>query len=155
MNLFSTLQPALKTGNKITFSIEAAKDGNLAVLLIPHLGAEPEGMTPEMEQVRAALATPLRLVGSPAELDAELEVMLTSYNDIRADLAAEMDGLAKFKEVAKNAKKAAQKASTKAPASATPGSDDDDDDTPAEAKDAPVAPAPVSMVDASNPDSLF
>lgn len=145
MSLFANIAPALNKGGKMTISVEALDGGKLAVLISPILGAAPESMTPEIEQLRAALSIPLRVTGTAEELDAELMGKLSRYHVSRGDLGSEMDALMKFQEAAKSAKKASQKATKEAPETASEKASESD----------ATVPKPTSMIDPTNPDSMI
>lgn len=159
--LFSTLSELLGAAEKIQFTVEKARGGKLAVLVVPILKDAPEDIPAEQAQARAALAMPLRLTESADKLDADFVGLLTRYRDQRQEVADDLDALARLKEASKNAKKAIGKASETvakdAPKPDAADEDDSDDGAETEGTDnvkgevAPPAPAPAP---ATNPDSL-
>lgn len=154
MNLFTTLMPILAGNGKLTLTIEDAGKGSLAVLVVPHLPPASEGLSPEMEQVRATLATPMRIVAPASEIDAEFIGKLTAYQAIRSGVMGDRDTLSQLEEAAKNAKKAVAKAAAKRPVDA-PVQEDGDDGENDVASAPTTAPEPTSMLETSNPDSLI
>lgn len=168
MNLFKTLRDTLSTGEKLQLHIEAGKDGQLTVLVLPVLKAAPESLSDAQAQLRGALSIPLRVSATADELDADFVALLTQYNTKRGELVHAMDTLDQLNEAAKQANKAAQKAQSKVAAKTAQPADKDEDDGERD-KEAEsgnqgamagntvqgAVPAPSSTVQATNPDSLF
>lgn len=140
MNLFSSLTHTLSAGDRVMFSIEALKGGNMSVLVVSQLDSDYEIDNEEIDQLRAALSVPLRVVGSPEELDSGFFGKLSEYQKTRAKVSEQMDVCFKIKETAKQA---ASKKTSSPPA-------------PEPKKEADPSPVmPESMVGASNPDSFI
>lgn len=121
--------------------IAAEGEDQLRVNVIPKA---VEGQNP-------ALSTPLSLVGTPAELDAEFLTHLTGYANKRLSLAEQLENTklvmdAALKEAQEKAKaKPAAKVKSAAPAASTTSAGDDglDDDQPFEDATAGVPTATV------------
>jgi PRTRC genetic system protein E len=122
MSLFTELAEILQGGEGLTFGIR--RSGNdLVVLVQPGLKTPvTETDTPDdAAQLRAALAMPLRISGTPAMLDAELPAKLREYARARTSLAEQFDALDVLREARKGAERLANKAqSTSAPVSPSP-----------------------------------
>ncbi|NCA71175.1 MAG: PRTRC system protein E [Sphingobacteriia bacterium] len=141
MSLIAQLSAALLPGERVRFDL--ARDGeNFTLMVQPTLARAVDDIDSPSAGLRAALAMPLRVAGTAAELDAELPALLSAYGARRSDVAGKSAALESLKEAAK--KGARLSAETPTPAATLPGS---------AAATVPVAPAPVAP--ASNPDSLF
>ena len=146
MSMIAQLAAALLPGERLRFDL--ARDGeHLTLMIQPTLPRAVDDTDSSIACLRAALAMPLRIVGTPAELDAELPALLAAYGARRADVAGKSAALDSLKEAAKTGARLVDAAgkpgrnATAAPAAPA--------ETPA------VAPAPATAPLAANPDSLF
>ena len=148
--IFSQLSEVLgAAGEEVRFIVRAEAGGRLAVLVEPVLkGAGADIQDDAASRLRAALAFPLRIVATPAELDAGFLDTLANYAQTRAPagdaLAALMaqatDAIKEGRQAALAQKSNPQKTQ---PASGAAGEDDNKEEPP-------VEPVPQA-----NPDSLF
>lgn len=142
---FQQLHAAMRDGEQFKFQVTREGD-RLAVMIQPLLGAAPEDIEDDEDspaaQARAALATPLLVRMTPAELDQHFGPKLTTYGEVRGELTDSYQTLIEdLKDSSKRAQKAVQdkKAGAKAPTKSLPkpeakkkpemdGDDDADDD---------------------------
>ncbi len=139
--LFQTFSNMLGAAEEIHFNIRKQGDGRLAVVITPVLNADASANEDEgIGQLRAALAFPLRVVATPAELDEGLLGHLQAYNRERQPVAdAFEDAMARLKEAVKPGKQTALgKPAVKAEPAVTGGE-----------------PEAVEESTLANPDSLF
>lgn len=144
--MFQSLQ-SLLAGGTLALSLTGNPDGTITVLVVP----KGEG----------ALAQPLALTATAAELDAQFAECVSSYVTARKSLAEQMEATAAVlvaakQESAGKAVKAITKSATastvKGKAASTTsdldGEDDEDEETPPATDVAPAAPA-------ADPGNLF
>lgn len=158
MSLIKTLSDVLGTAERVSLTLERTKDG-IAVLVIPALKEAPDNLPENEQQIRAALATPLRVTGPVDEIDAQLLDLLVAYSTERGYVAADLDALAQLREAGKKSQKALTKAKQSAPqaavaASCGDGGCEESEATPA-AEVGGTVPAPSSVITAKNPTSLI
>jgi PRTRC genetic system protein E len=170
--LFSLFDRLLLTEESLQFTVSRGPNGTLTVLLQPVLKASTETMSDEVQSIRAALATPLYLSQTPAELDARFDELVRATAAARAELRTNFDALLlTLREANKSAKSqttiaqkkgaggtsaaltataapAPAKPSAPAPVSESADAAADDDD---EASDATTPNAPPSATEASPP----
>ena len=162
MELFEWLSQSLGPGERLR--LEIAREGeSLSILVQPVLKTAPPNLDDERQQLRAALAHPLWLTGTPDQLDRELPEALRTYADRRQTLqatASEWDALDDAIRRAQQAvqtqrQKAAQK--TRVPPHGPAVAPEDISDTAAEGEGTANAtsPAVTPPTAATNPDSLF
>jgi PRTRC genetic system protein E len=143
MSMIAQLAAALLPGERLRFDL--ARDGeHLTLMIQPTLPRAVDDTDSSIACLRAALAMPLRIVGTPAELDAELPALLAAYGARRADVAGKSAALDSLKEAAKTGARLVD-------AAGKPGRNA----TAAPAETPAVAPAPATAPLAANPDSLF
>ena len=105
--LFSLLEKVLQPKEHLRFTISKQPDGRLVLLSQPLTGKKgaPEDIPKEAEQIRAALALPLRLVGDGVALDMAFEEHIRGYGEAREELNASYRTLlGVIKEATKDAK---------------------------------------------------
>ena len=161
MGLFEQLSQVLGSSESLTLSIRKEGDQNLVVLIQPVINQMDEG-SDEVQQIRAALAMPIRVIEKPEVLDNEFLDLLGKWSSTRTALASE-DCFARFNETANAARVAAKKAATsekkKERAAAPKQSEKSVASGRNEAISAVAAPtAPPKQPDltpATNPDSLY
>lgn len=125
---FTSIQALLASCQGISLSVTpAANAGNLSVTVIPLLGKDGE-------KVDAALKTPLNLVGTPAELDAEFAQLIATFTEGRKSLAEQLEAATTIMEAAKKASaastaKAAGKAAAKQVATPAVSADSEDEES--------------------------
>ncbi len=160
MNLFESLAACLGEDERLRLELHRA-GATLAVLVQPVLKAAPSGLDDERQRLRAALAHPLRLTGSPEQLDRELVAALVAYGTKRQDLrtaASDLDALdealrharqaahAQRQQAAKVGKIAAPLAAAQPTATAAVGMDEEDAGETGDVLDAlPAAPKPAAL----------
>lgn len=165
--LFSLFDCWLLNEESLQFTVSRGPNGTLNVLLQPVLKASTETMSDEVQSIRAALATPLYLSQTPAELDARFDELVRATAAARAELRTTFDALMlTLREANKSAKsqtttaqkrgsgasaattttaaRAPGKASAAAPVTDTTETDEDE-----EASDAP--PAAPSTAETTSP----
>lgn len=146
--LFTSLAAVLLTGESLTFTVLRQGD-TFAVLLQPKL--QKKGETPaDAQRIRAALAMPLNLIGTPADLDTAFHERVSGYAEARAELAGNYETmLSSLSEASKEAKSkstGASKAPTKPAKTPSPPTDSHENDVPAK---------PAASVDSSHNLSLI
>lgn len=147
--LFSQFDRLLLNEESLQFTVSRGPNGTLTVLLQPVLKASTETMSDEVQSIRAALAAPLYLSQTPAELDARFDDLVRATAAARAELRTNFDALLlTLREANKSAKSqtaTAQKRGSGPSAAAT---------TPARPPATPSAPAPVAdTADADDDDA--
>ncbi len=146
-DLFTRLASAMRPGEGLLFSLNALTGDRIEVLVQPKL-PEATDLPDDAARIRAALAMPLRLTGTPAEVSDLFADHLQAFQTARADAADALgDLLQTLKQVTGEARK--QAATAPAPTTSKIG---------AAAKPAPSAepasePAPAPVT--TNPPSLF
>jgi PRTRC genetic system protein E len=137
MPLLADLVRIIQPGEALGFEIQRTDD-ELVLLVQPRLKAPVADTATgdEAAQLRAALATPLRITGDAETLDAELPVKLREYAQARAALGEKVDALDALREAAKAADRLAEKErqkqakAGKKPAAQSPSSAADGDVQP-------------------------
>lgn len=158
-NPFRSLAACLGEDERLRLELHRT-GGTLAVLVQPVLKAAPSGLDAERQRLRAALAHPLRLTGSPEQLDRELVAALVAYAAKRQEVQAaafDLDALdealrharqaahAQRQQAAKVGKTAAPLAAARPTATAAVGRDEEDAGETGAASDAlPAAPKPAA-----------
>lgn len=94
--LLNALTPILNTPNtKVSMDITpAATPGELQVIVRPFVGPVSEKATEELRQLKAALAQPIKVVGTPEDIEAALAQAVEEQAPKRnawANRAAELD----------------------------------------------------------------
>lgn len=137
----------LRGADKVQFTISRIAGDQVQLLLQPTLDKEPEGLTDELRQVRAALARPVVIRDTVAGLDARLSEFLKPAGAVRAEVAFSYESaLAEIKAAAEKAKaKAAEKGkkptdATKDKPAAVAATPDEEDSAGAAAPAPPAAP---------------
>lgn len=147
--LFSQFDRLLLNEESLQFTVSRGPNGTLTVLLQPVLKASTETMSDEVQSIRAALATPLYLSQTPAELDARFDDLVRATAAVRAELRTNFDALLltlrEANKFTKSQTATAQKRGGESSAAATTAARD-----PAK----PSAPAPVAdTADADDDDA--
>ncbi|WP_295390957.1 PRTRC system protein E [uncultured Thiodictyon sp.] len=138
MALFEQLAGVLTAGERLRFEIARNPDGGLTLLVLPLLTKPVENLDGDTAPLRAALAMPLRITGSVAELDARLPGMLATYGERRRDVEMKVTALEALKDAGKAGARLVERGS-QAPVAA-----------------APLAPAPTTAPAApTDPNNLF
>jgi len=157
MSLIKTLSNVLGTAERVSLTLERTKDG-IAVLVIPALKEAPDNLPENEQQIRAALATPLRVTGPVDEIDAQLLDLLVAYSTERGYVAADLDALAQLREAGKKSQKALTKAKQSVPQAAVAascGEEAEESEATPTVEVGGTAPAPTSVITAKNPTSLI
>lgn len=110
--LFAQIGNAILDGEKARVEVVRRKDDKVRVTVLPMRPntEKKEGekaLTEAAEQLRAALATPLQVVASPEQIDAELARALGNYSEQRHEAAGV---LADLEEAIRAGKAAGEKA---------------------------------------------
>jgi len=116
MDLFNLLAGCLGHEERLRFDLGCEGD-RLTVLVQPILKAAPPGLDGERQQLRAALAYPLRLTGTAEQLDRDLVTALVAYGAKRQEVrttACELDALNEALNQARQAAKAQRQPAAKA-----------------------------------------
>lgn len=114
-------------GTRLVCEVVEAGSGEITVRITPDLGATPSNASEEEANLRALLAVPMTLTGTPAEVDGMLDEHLSKRAPIQKSGSDALAGLAskvaKATEAANSAKpKAAPKQGGEASADSTSGS---------------------------------
>ncbi len=158
-NPFQSLAACLGEGERLR--LELHREGEaLAVLVQPVLNAAPPGLDAERQRLRAALAYPLRLTGTAAQLDRDLVAALVAYGAKRQEVRAAAGDLAALDEALRHARQAADAqrqpaapvgktaaplAAARPTATAAVGRDEEDAGETGDESDAlPAAPKPAA-----------
>lgn len=137
--LFSQFDRLLLNEESLQFMVSRGPSGTLTVVLQPVLKASTETMSDEVQSIRAALATPLYLSQTPAELDARFDDLVRATAAARAELRTNFDALLlTLREANKSAKSQTATAQKRGSGSSAATA------TAAHAPAKPSAPAPVS-----------
>lgn len=163
MELFEWLSQCLGPGERLR--LEIVREGeSLSILVQPVLKTAPSNLDDERQQLRAALAHPLWLTGTPDQLDRELPEALRTYADRRQTLqvaASEWDALddaiRRAQQAVQTQRQKAAKQNTRVPPHGPAVAPEDISDTAAEGEGTANAtsPAVTPPTAATNPDSLF
>lgn len=103
-NPFQSLAACLGEGERLR--LELHREGEaLAVRVQPVLNAAPPGLDAERQRLRAALAYPLRLTGTAAQLDRDLVAALVAYGAKRQEVRAAACDLAALDEALRHAQR--------------------------------------------------
>src|ERR1022692_295291 len=121
--MFTELMPILKS-RPVTITITAVDKTKIRVNVIPKAVDSDSQLTRDVTQKEGvtkedvgALITPLSLVGTPEEIDAELPQLLASYSEGHTTVLESLKELQEaLAAAAKAAKDATAKAKTKTPA---------------------------------------
>jgi PRTRC genetic system protein E len=103
--LISLLAQVIRPKESVRFTVSKQSDCRLLLVVQPLLRKMADDVPKEAEQTRAALSVPLRLVGTPADLDLHLVARLEGYCRARGELNDNFDALVEaLKEASKEAK---------------------------------------------------
>ncbi len=105
-NPFQSLAACLGEDERLRLELHRT-GATLAVLVQPVLKAAPSGLDAEWQRLRAALAYPLRLTGTAAQLDRELVAALVAYGAKRQEVRAAGFDLDALDEALRHARQAA------------------------------------------------
>jgi PRTRC genetic system protein E len=101
MALLEQLTGVLTAGERLRFEVARHPDGGLTLLVQPFLTKPVENLEGDAAALRAALAMPLRITGTVAELDARLPALLATYGERRRDVEMKVTALDALKEAGK------------------------------------------------------
>ena len=164
MELFKLLSRGLGPGERLRLEI-AVKGDTLSVLVQPLLKTAPDTLDDERQQLRAALAHPLSLTGTPDQLDRELPEALRTYAGQRQTLQAAVsewdtldDAIRRAQQAVQTQRQKAARQNTRVPPGGPAAAPVDTSDAATEgegtANAASAAVTPPTAA-ATNPDSLF
>jgi len=105
-NPFQSLAACLGEDERLRLELHHT-GATLAVLVQPVLNAAPPGLDAERQRLRAALAYPLRLTGTAAQLDRDLVAALVAYGAKRQEVRAAGSDLDALDEALRHARQAA------------------------------------------------
>lgn len=114
--LFTLFDQMLGSAEKIVFTLEKRAGTGLRVIVQPALKTAPDNLPDDQANIRAALALPIVVTASAAQLDAEFPGCLSSYANQRTSLAASLSVLESLQEATKQAFNVAGRAKTGAAA---------------------------------------
>jgi len=117
--LFTLLERVMLRDESLQFTISRGTDRTLIVLLQPILKPEAQKLSDDVESIRAALAGPLYLSLSAAELDARFDDLVGTYAAARTELSGSFQGMVRAIRDADNAAKA-KTASARRPTASSP-----------------------------------
>ncbi|HRY14765.1 MAG TPA: PRTRC system protein E [Candidatus Competibacteraceae bacterium] len=144
MSLLSDLVTCLGAGERLRIEVQSEDDQTLHLLIQPLLpAASTTAQDADTQRLRAALAHPLCLRGTPEQLDVEGATALRRYAEQRHALHAAATELAALDAAIQQAQQTVREKRQKATTAPPP--------KPAAAAPA-LAPAPAPT---DNPDSLF
>ncbi|HRW65166.1 MAG TPA: PRTRC system protein E [Candidatus Competibacter sp.] len=164
MELFEWLSRCLGPGERLR--LEITREGeSLSVLAQPLLKTAPPNLDDERQQLRAALAHPWWLTGTPDQLDRELPEALRTYAHQRQTLQAAAsewdaldDAIRRAQQAVQTQRQKAAKQNTRVPPGG-PAAAPEDTGKAAAAEEEGTAnatsPAVTPPAAATNPDSLF
>ena len=141
MSLLRDLAAGLGAGERLRLELHVEDAGVLTLLVQPLLPAAPAGQDTDAQRLRATLAHPLCLRGTPEQLEAEGLAALRRYGEQRRALHAAATELSALDAAVQQAQQAVREKRQKATRSPSP--------PPSTA--APT-PTPAST---DHPDSLF
>lgn len=137
--LFSLFDRLLLNEESLQFTVSRGPNATLTVLLQPVLKASTETLSDEVQSIRAALATPLYLSQTPAELDARFDELVRVTAAARTELRTNFDALLlTLREANKSAKSQTTTAQKRGSGSSAAAA------TPERAPAKPSAAAPVT-----------
>lgn len=128
MTLFTRIAQLVSgEGDRLHCEIIGAQDGQIKVRVTPDLGPTPSNATDEEAELRALMATPITVTGTPEEVDTLLDEHLAKRAPMQAGgadalsvLSAKMAEAAQKAKEAKPAAKSSGGSSIKAAAAAAP-----------------------------------
>lgn len=145
MSLLRDLAAGLGAGERLRLELHVEDAGVLTLLVQPLLPAAPAAQDANAQRLRAALAHPLCLRGTPEQLDAEGLAALCRYGEQRRALHAAATELSALDAAIQQAQQTVREKRQKATTVPLPKSS-----AAASASMSAPAPAPTD-----NPDSLF
>lgn len=150
---FTAVSQALTDSSKhLNIDIAGLEGGRIKVTLSANIGVTPESASPAEKKLRAAIAKPMVLSGTPEEVETALYARVSAHAEVVNTGLSALDEIRKLSAAAVEAAKPSKSAAkpVQPPASAASQGDDDDveddelnggaDSAPA-AESAPVAPA--------------
>jgi PRTRC genetic system protein E len=112
MGLIEQLTGVLSDGERLRFELARNGDGGVTVMVLPLLTKPLDDLEGDTAALRAALAMPLRITGTTADLDARLPALLVTYGERRHDVTAKVAALDALKEAGKAGARLADQAGT-------------------------------------------
>ena len=116
MSLFAKIaQLSSRKGDRISFEVSFLGNNEIRVMATPDLGPTPSNATDEEVELRAALASPLTITGTPEEVDTLLTEHLMRRQAVQREGVTALASLeARIKQASEKAGKAdPTKAATK------------------------------------------
>ncbi|WP_020504313.1 PRTRC system protein E [Lamprocystis purpurea] len=101
MGLIEQLAGVLGDGERLRFELARNGDGGLTVMVQPLLAKPLNDLAGDTAALRAALAMPLRITGTTADLDARLPALLVTYGERRHDVGGKVAALDALREAGK------------------------------------------------------
>lgn len=139
MNTFlQSVGAVLTTGLKATIELHGLGDGKVKLLYTPDIGPTPEKSSEAVVQLRSAIAKPMVVSGTPAEIEEAFAELIASK------AAVVRRGLSALDEIERLANKAVDEAKSNPAAKAAAPSTDADDSDDEHDNEAPGQPAAVA-----------
>jgi PRTRC genetic system protein E len=148
---FTAASKALTDSSKhLNIDITGLEGGRIKVTLSANIGVTPESASPAEKKLRAAIAKPMVLSGTPDEVEAALYARVSAHAEVVSTGMSALDEIRKLSAAAVEAAKPNKSAAkpVQPPANAASQGDDDDlddaelndgEDTAPAAEAAPVA----------------
>ncbi|HGN1512438.1 MULTISPECIES: PRTRC system protein E [Pseudomonas] len=150
---FTAVSQALTDSSKhLNIDIAGLEGGRIKVTLSANIGVTPESASPAEKKLRAAIAKPMVLSGTPEEVETALYARVSAHAEVVNTGLSALDEIRKLSAAAVEAAKPSKSAAkpVQPPASAASQGDDDveDDELNGGADSAPAAEAaPVAPVE--------
>lgn len=94
MSLLTTLIPLLsRSTTKLVIELNGEGDGRVKAIVSPLVGEMPENASEEQRKLKAALAMPLRCIGSPSAIEQDLADHVRNYVWKRNEWEARLQAL--------------------------------------------------------------
>lgn len=94
MSLLTTLIPLLsQSTTKLVIELNGEGDGRVKAIVSPLVGEMPENASEEQRKLKAALAMPLRCIGSPSVIEEDLADHVRKYVWKRNEWEARLQAL--------------------------------------------------------------
>lgn len=94
MSLITTLIPLIsQSTSKLSLEIQGLGDGRVKAIVSPLVGEMPENASEEQRKLKAALAMPLRCIGSPSAIEQDLADHIRSFVWKRNEWEARLQAL--------------------------------------------------------------
>ena len=94
MSLLTTIIPLLsRSTGKLNIEIQGMGDGRIKAIVSPLVGEIAEGASEEERKLKAALSMPLKCIGSPNEIESDLDSHVRNFVFKRNQWEASLNAL--------------------------------------------------------------